>query len=142
MKKILCTIFLALLFLSSCSRQHSYQKPLVKGSNVIVDINSLKPDIPAFYTYSYLGKKINFFVINVNGKVVSFLDACENCHPAKLGYRFEEGYLICRHCNVKYPVSKIEKGIGGCFPIPVTGRIQNGQYLIHVSMLEKMADKF
>jgi len=142
MKNIYFILLLAVLLLSSCSGQSSYQKPLVKDSNVVVDISSLKPDIPVFYTYSYLGKKINFFVINIKGKVVSFLDACENCHPAKLGYRFEEGYFICRHCNMRHPVSEIEKGIGSCSPIPVTGRIQNGQYLIHVSMLEKMADKF
>lgn len=108
----------------------------------MVDISTLKPEIPMFYTYHYLGRKINFFVIRINDKVVSFIDACENCHTAKLGYRFDEGYFICRHCNVRYPVSEIEKGIGSCFPIPVTGRIQYGQYLIHVSMLDKMADKF
>ena len=142
MKNLYCILFLALLLLSSCSRQPSYQKPLIRDSNVVVDISALRPGIPVFYTYFYLDKKINFIVININNKVVSFIDACENCHTAKLGYRFEEGYFICRHCNVRYPVSEIEKGIGSCFPIPVTGRIQDGQYLIHVSMLEKMADKF
>lgn len=142
MKIIYSILFLALLLLSTCSRQPSYQKPLIRDSNVVVDISALSPGIPVFYTYFYPGKKINFFVININNKVVSFIDACENCHTAKLGYRFEEGYFICRHCNVRYPVSEIEKGIGSCFPIPVTGRIQDGQYLIHVSMLEKMADKF
>jgi uncharacterized membrane protein len=105
-------------------------------------MTSLKPDVPVFYTYRYLGKKISFFVIKINGKVSSFIDACENCHHAKLGYRFEEGSFVCRLCNVRYPVLEIEKGIGSCFPIPVTGRVQDGQYLIHVSMLEKMTDKF
>jgi len=142
MRKTCCILLFTLLLLFSCSKQPSYQRPLVRDSNVVVDISTLKPDIPVFYTYRYLGKKINFFVIRTDDRVLSFLDACENCHAAKLGYRFEEGHFICRHCNVSYPASEIASGMGSCFPIPVIGRTQGGQYLIHVSMLEKMADKF
>ncbi|HBH62698.1 MAG TPA: hypothetical protein DDX85_13375 [Nitrospiraceae bacterium] len=141
--KYFCYILLTLLLLSaSCSKQPSYQRPLIRDSNVVVDITTLRPDVPVFYTYRYLGRKISFFVIKIDGKVLSFFDACENCHHAKLGYRFDEGFFVCRLCNVRYPVSEIEKGIGSCFPFPLTGRIQNGQYLIHISMLEKMVDKF
>jgi len=142
MKYVYCILLIVLLFSFSCSKQPSYQSPLLRDSNVVVDIASLKPEVPVFFTYRYLGKKISFFVIKIDGKVLSFIDACENCHHAKLGYRFDKGFLVCRLCNVSYPVSEIERGIGSCFPFPLTGRIQDGQYLIHVSMLQKMANKF
>lgn len=136
-------ILLTVMLLSaSCSGQPSYQRPLVRDSNVVVKLAALKPDVPVFYTYRHMGKKISFFVIKIDDKVFSFFDACENCHHAKLGYRFEEGFLVCRLCNVRYPVSEIEKGVGSCFPIPLTGRVQDGQYLIHISMIEKMASRF
>ena len=61
------------------------------GPDVAVEVKSLVPDVPAFFTYYYRGKKINFFVMKVDNGVLSFLDACAHCYPAKSGYRYEGG---------------------------------------------------
>lgn len=142
MKRHYSILLFILMSILSCSGQQSHQNPVIRDSNVVVAINTLSQGIPVFYTYSYQGRKINFIVIKINDRVLSFLDACENCHTARRGYRYEEGYLICRLCNVKYPVSGIEKGLGSCSPIPLAGRVQDGQYLIHLSALEKMVNMF
>ncbi len=130
------------LFLLSCSAQPTYQEARRSGADVVVEAKTLERDVPAFFTYRYAGKKINFFVVKVDEKVLSFLDACGRCYPAKLGYRAERGSIVCRECNVRYSVSQIEKGIGSCFPIKIEGSLRDGKYLIPASALEGMADKF
>ena len=96
----------------------------------------------SLFHLQYRGKKINFFVIKVDNRVLSFLDACARCYPAKRGYRCEGGSIICRECNVRIPISQIEKGIGSCYPIKVEGSLRDGRYLIPVSQLKEMVDKF
>lgn len=136
---LLCLLPPSLL---SCSRQPVYSEPPFIGTKIVIDISRLKSDIPEFFTYHHSKKNINFFVIKINDKVLSFIDACASCYSKKLGYRFDNGYIVCRACNVRYSVGEVEKGFGGCFPIQVKGYLQNERYLIPVSELEKMADKF
>lgn len=141
-KQITLILCLVLTFFVSCSRQPAYPEPSQIGPDAVIDISTLRPEIPEFFTYHYRNKNINFFVIKLNNNVLSYLDACADCYPKKLGYRFDNGYITCRACNVRYSVSEIEKGFGSCFPIQITGHLQNGKYLIPVSSLEKMADRF
>jgi uncharacterized membrane protein len=131
-----------MLILSACSRQVSYPAPVQIGSDIVIDMSGLEREVPKFYTFRFQDKKINFFVIKMGDRPIAFLDACASCYPNKLGYRCEENAVICRYCNVRYPISKLEKGIGGCYPIKIEGRIENGKYLIPVNTLEKAWDKF
>jgi uncharacterized membrane protein len=135
-------IWLCFLLFLSCSSQQSYREAPLAGPDVAVEVEALTPYVPVFFTYRHQGKKINFFVMRTDGKVLSFLDACMSCYAAKKGYRFDEGRIVCRDCNVGYPVSEIEKGVGGCFPIRINGTLSGGKYLIPVSALERTADKF
>ena len=64
------------------------------------------------------------------------------CYPHKKGYRCEDGAVTCRYCNMNFSLYKLEKGLGGCYPIKIEGRIEDGNYLIPVATLEKTADKF
>ena len=130
------------LFLAACSAQQTYPEAQRMGSDVAVEVKSLAPDVPAFFTYHYRGKKVNFFVINVDNRVLSFLDACARCYSAKGGYRCDGGAIICWECNVRILISQIEKGIGSCYPIEVEGSLRDGRYLIPISNLEERVDKF
>ena len=135
-------ILVGIASFSACTRQPSYSPPPVTGSAVVVDISTLRPDVPKFYTYRHEGKNISFFVLRLDQKVLSFLDACASCYPHKQGYRPEEASVICRYCNMKFSLYKLERGLGGCYPIKLEGRIENGKYLIPVPALEKAADRF
>jgi uncharacterized membrane protein len=137
--------FLCLLLptgLMSCSRQPVYPPPAFSGNDAIIDVSTLKPEIPQFFTYQYNGKHISFFVIKLNNEVLSFFDACVTCYPHKQGYRYEDGVVVCRACNQRFPVYKLDKGIGNCYPNKIAGRMENGKYLIPRSSLEKEAGKF
>jgi uncharacterized membrane protein len=133
---------LMLFILSACSRQVSYPSPVRIGSDIVIDMSSLELEVPKFYTYQFQGKKVNFFVIKMDDKTLSFLDACASCYPHKQGFRCEDNAVICRYCNVRYPLGKLEKGIGNCYPIKIEGRMEKGKYLISADTLAKAADKF
>jgi uncharacterized membrane protein len=138
------TLSLTSLFLmmAACSRQPVYPPPSLSGRDVVIDVSMLKPEIPQFYTYRYNGKNISFFVLKLNERVVSFFDACASCYPHKRGYKYDDGSMVCRACNMRFSVYKLEKGLGGCYPIRLQGRTENGKYLISLALLEQEAGKF
>lgn len=127
---------------SSCTRQASYPTAAQRGGNVIIDTVTLEPSVPQFYSYRYQGRTINYFVLKLDGKVSSFLDACASCYTHKQGYRYEAGAVICRYCNMKFPVYKLESGLGSCYPIKIEGKMAGGEYLIPVEIFEKESVKF
>jgi len=130
------------LLIPACFQQPTYLAPLLMGKDVVVDISRIPSEVPEFFAYHYHGKKINFFVVKANNAFLSFIDACASCYAEKRGYRFDGGYVICRACNMKYPVSEIEKGFGSCYPIRLPGHVQKGKYYIPRSLLEAQVDKF
>jgi len=141
---LMLSVLIAILVLvaPSCTRRHECPPPPVLGPDVVVDIKLLQPEVPTFYTYPYQGKKINFFVLKINDKVSAFLDACITCNPHKQGYRYADGSVTCRYCNMNFSIFKLEKGIGGCYPIKVEGRMHDAMFLIPRVVLEAAADRF
>ncbi len=134
-------VILPIIFLS-CSRQPVHPAPAIEGRNAVIAVTALKGEVPQFYTYQYQGKNISFFVLKMNDKVSSFFDACVSCYPHKLGYRYEDDVVVCKACNMRFPVYRLEKGIGGCYPIRLEGRVENGKYLISLAAIETEAGKF
>ncbi len=126
----------------SCSQHPVYPEPPRTALGIEIDIKTLKPDIPRFFTYHYNKKNINFFVFKTNDAVLSFFDACAKCYPQKLGYRFDDGFLACKACNERYSVSEVGKGFGSCFPIRLSGNLRQGKYIIPVAELEKAVHRF
>jgi uncharacterized membrane protein len=131
-----------LLLLTSCSKEQGFHEARRTGEYVVVDVSELPPETPQYLTYQVKGKKVNFFVIKIGGRVLSYLDACASCYPNKKGYRFDKGHFTCRECNVRYSVPDMEKGMGRCFPIRVEGFLRDGKYVIPAAGLETVADKF
>jgi len=128
--------------LAACSRQPRYAAPPIEGDDVVMRIASLPLEAPQFYSYRVKGKDVNFFVLRMQDRVLSFLDACLSCYPRKLGYQHADGLVVCRACNTSYSIYTLEKGIGGCYPIRLEGRTENGRYLIPVAELARMSSKF
>ena len=131
-----------LLLNSSCSHQPTYPSAPQNGPNIVIDTTGLQSEVPKFYTYHFQGRSINYFILNIQGRVSSFLDACASCYSFKQGYRCDDGSIVCRHCDMKYSVYDLEKGLGSCFPIKIEGRMDNGKYFIPIAVLEAEAGKF
>jgi uncharacterized membrane protein len=138
----ICCLLAAFVLAAACSRQPRYPAPPIEGDNIVIQTASLPPEAPQFFTYRARGKEINFFVIRLQGRVLSFLDACLSCYPRKLGYQAKDGVVVCRACDTHYSIYKLETGIGGCFPIKIEGKQVSGGYVIARAALERHAGKF
>lgn len=135
-------VVVSFLLLSSCSHQQTYPSAPQSGPDIVIDTKDLQPEVPQFFTYRFQDKNINYFILDIQGRVSSFLDACASCYPHKQGYRCADGSLVCRHCDMKFSVYKLEKGLGSCFPIKIEGRTESGKYFIPIASLEAEAGKF
>ncbi|MFC1769811.1 Fe-S-containing protein [Nitrospirota bacterium] len=132
--RVLLVLFAAIV-LFSCSKPPSNPEATVIEDAVEINIASLIPEVPSYFTYTYKDRKINYIVIMVDGKVQSYFDACETCHPKKLGFRYEDGYLYCRACSEKYSVKDLETGHGNCYPVKLHGDRVGDKYIIAINSL-------
>jgi uncharacterized membrane protein len=135
-------LLLSIIIVTACTSQPRHPKPERTGTDLVVEVASLQLETPRFFTYQYNGKNLSYFVMRMNTGVQSYLDACASCYPHKLGYQYKNGVVMCRFCNQNFSVNKLDKGLGGCYPIKIEGRIENGKYLIPIAALERAADKF
>ncbi len=94
---------LCIMLLAACSKHTIYSKAPVSGEEVNIDVLSLKPDVPQFFTYDSGNENINFFVIKIDNEVLSFLDKCVSC-KSKVGFTFSSGHFTCKECGTAYSV--------------------------------------
>lgn len=99
-------------------------------NRISVDIRKLKEGLPEFYSAAVEGKKVDFFVIRDAGAVTSYFDACKECYFKKMGYRYEKGHVVCKACNIRFPLDRLDTGIGGCYPIRLPGLTNGDIYII------------
>ena len=114
-------LFCCFFMLLSCNQRPFYRSAPFDGQQVSIDVRLLRESIPEFYSVVLEGKRVDFFVVLANGGVVSYFDACKECYVKNLGYRHDKGTMVCRACNVRFPLEKLDTGIGGCYPIRLHG---------------------
>ncbi|MBF7045710.1 DUF2318 domain-containing protein [Campylobacter volucris] len=79
------------------------------------------------------GKVVRFFLINKRedkDSPVAVFDACSIC--GDMGYIKKDGELICISCNVRIFLPSVGKA-GGCNPIPMQYKFENGKVIIPFS---------
>ena len=130
-------LLILLLTLFGCSGNSPYAEAPVSGNTVTIDLAALSLDEPVFYSYKHNEREIRFFIVRIDGSPVAFLDACETCYSKNLGYRWEDGRLVCRACNMSFTLKKIEKGIGGCTPVRLSGSLVDGKFTIQLKTLQE-----
>ena len=81
------------------------------------------------------GTTVRIIIIQKGGSAYGVgLDACEVCGAT--GYYEKDGQVICRLCNVM--MNKATIGMpGGCNPVPVAHKIENGKVSIDAETLEE-----
>lgn len=122
---------LLMALLAACSRMPVYNAAPEKGGVISIPLATIAESRPLFYTFRTPGgKQVNFFIVRQGAEVKSYLDACGKCFPQKLGYRAEEGQVICRACEVRYQNSDLKHGVGSCYPISLAGAAEGTAYVI------------
>ena len=81
---------MVVLLAVSCNKTPAHEKAPFNGSVVAVDIKTLREDVPRFYSMEFDGRRINFFLIKVNGDVQSYFDACAMCYRERLAIAWKE----------------------------------------------------
>lgn len=144
MKKIILLAAMAgLLLISACdSSVHKSLQP--EGAVVKVPLQELEPMKAAFYQVSLDGKQIRFFAVKAgDGKILTALDACDVCYREKKGYEQKGDLMICRNCNLSFPIERIAPSSkGGCNPHFLPSQVEGDKLLISVEELKKGARFF
>ncbi len=117
----------------------------VTSDNGVIKIaaSSLPEKGARFFSYESNKGRINFILLKApDGSIRAALDACNACYRAKLGYRYENGLLVCNNCGMTFRLEDIGIVTGGCNPIPVHKSEEAGYIALRVKDLEPGARFF
>jgi len=89
-----------------------------------------------FYLVALESGPVRWLALRAGGTIHVNLDACEICGPT--GYFQEAGALVCRNCTSPIVPASLGRG-GGCNPIPVPHRLEQGRVIVRVADLEAAA---
>ncbi len=114
-----------------------------QGGIVSIALAAVDDGKAHFFSYSTNGKMITFFVMKAaDGSIRSAFDACMSCNHAKLGYRQEEGLVVCNNCGMGFNPGEIGKVTGGCSPIPIEKSTEGQMIVLRTRDLEAGAQYF
>jgi high-affinity iron transporter len=112
--------------------------PLVaQNGEVRIPLSQLMDASLRYYTAEVNQADIRFLVIHKSsGDYATALDACQIC--GAVGYRQEGQNVICRNCGAAIYIPSIGES-GGCNPIAVKSRVENGEVVVDLSALTDAA---
>lgn len=113
----------------------------VKDGEIALDLFDIQDGHLHRYAYkSCNGVDMRFIVIKKNDIAFGVgLDACDIC--GSTGYYERGGQVVCMRCDVVMNISTIGYK-GGCNPIPVDYRIDNGRMVIATDQLDREEKRF
>jgi uncharacterized membrane protein len=77
------------------------------------------------------GTMVNFFVLkSPDGVIRAAINACDQCYKAGKGYRQDGNFMVCNNCGQRFASDRINVIEGGCNPVGVERKIQDGQLII------------
>ena len=112
--------------------------PLVaQNGEVRVPLSQLMDTSLHYYTAEVNQADLRFLVVHKSsGDYATALDACQIC--GAVGYRQEGQNVICRNCGAAIYIPSIGES-GGCNPIAVKSRVENGEVVVDLSALTDAA---
>ena len=115
----------------------------VQASNGVVDVELEQINDGHLHRFVYrasTGEQVRYIVILKGGSAYGVgLDACEICGVT--GYYERDSQVICKLCDVQMNKATIGTR-GGCNPIPIEYRIEEGKLRVPQTELEKNAQIF
>lgn len=139
--------FLIVLFISAAfvysrsDRELSPALPVAaRDGQVRIPLDTLGDGRLQRYVLDIDGHAVRFIALKIGeGRYGTAFDACQICGTS--GY-FQRGpNVICLNCEAVVYTPSIGRG-GGCNPIPLASRLENGELVISTSDLEPMKQAF
>ncbi len=119
-------------------------KELAAANAVSIPVAEVNDGKARFYSYKAGdGRDVKFFVIkSSDGVLRAALDTCDVCYRAKQGYVQQGDQMVCRKCGQSFPSALVNDVSGGCNPVPVERKVENGNIVIAASTLENAKNYF
>ncbi|MGH9679528.1 MAG: Fe-S-containing protein, partial [Candidatus Acidiferrales bacterium] len=109
------------------------------GSEVRIPLSEVSDSNLHIFSVDANGTSVRFIVIRKpNGSYGTALDACLICGTA--GYRQDGQNVICRNCGSAIYIPTIGQA-GGCNPVGVASRMENGNLVIDIPALTTATSK-
>jgi uncharacterized membrane protein len=144
-----CTF--ALLTICSANLVAAFSLPGMNKAETVKIVNNAVV-VPAkdidgtahFFVLKDGGKEIKFFAVKgSNGAIRVAFDACDACYRDKKGYEQKETKMVCRNCNMKFPIDRLgPNATGGCNPGFLSHRLEGNNVVISASDLKAGARYF
>jgi high-affinity iron transporter len=107
----------------------------VAAGLVRVPVEGLGDGNVHFFRADIDGTPQSFMVLRkTDGNWIAAIDGCMIC--GRHGYRQEGTNVICRNCGAVIPISTMGQ-VGGCNPIAVPARLENGALVLQASDLSR-----
>lgn len=135
-------------FMSIQARQGNVRKTAASIVNaekgqIRIPLKMLSGNTASYYVYAVGGKEIRFFVLRASdGSIKAALDACTACYHAKLGYSQQGDTMVCNNCGMSFKSVNVGIVTGGCSPIPVEMKLDNGMIVLQSEEIEAGARYF
>jgi uncharacterized membrane protein len=106
----------------------------VSGDSVILPVSLFEDGRARYFEYQQEGITIRYFVIkSSDGVLRAAFDACDVCWRAGKGYAQDGDVMVCRNCGQRFASVRVNEVKGGCNPVPLERRVENGALLIRIS---------
>lgn len=112
---------------------------LTSVDNSSISISGLARGTARLFCYrDSAGEQLRFLLArDDDGKVKGVFDACGQCYRYHQGYTVAGGYLICRLCGNRYPLSDVQKGLASCTPVQLPVKQHGDHVEVRVADLRK-----
>lgn len=105
--------------------------PAADGS-VQISLAGLEPGQIRFYQFlNRSNQEVRFFAARDSEGVIQVgFDASESDYKRKRGFRLEGEWLVNNKCETAGRLSEVNRGSGGCRPVPLRHRVEGDQLLL------------
>jgi uncharacterized membrane protein len=102
---------------------------------VVIDLSGLETNQVRFFRFLNSGNQEVKFLVgrDATGTVQVAFDASETDYKRKRGFSHQDDWLVNNKCETAVRLVEVNAGLGGCRPIPLLHRIQDGRLILEES---------
>lgn len=105
------------------------------NGRVVIDVSGLEANQVRFFRFLNSGNQEVKFLVgrDKTGTVQVAFDAAETDYKRKRGFRAQDDWLVNNKCETAVRLVEVNEGLGGCRPIPLQHRLEEGRLILEES---------
>ena len=115
----------------------------VENEKVKVQASELSEQV-TFVDYDSNGTTVEVMLVKTSDGVIrGALNTCQVCNGSPYAYFEQQGdKVICQNCHNQFSLTDIGVSHGGCNPVPIDFKEQDGYVVIDTAILDENASRF